>query len=445
MATQKANLTKRTVEALAVPKIGDAEAKLYDLKIPGFYVRILPTQTPERAKRVYFLKFRVGLKQGKLTLGVHGLITADKARSLAQEAADLARRGIDPAAERRELKAALTVGELIDVYLKDGPATKPAKRESSWQTDAACLNNHIRPLIGRKIASTVSQAEASKTIAAIKDGKTATSRQKTKARGVRHVLGGEGISRRTRLVANALWNWGLNQKLIKGENPFSGVKLTVPTPKERFLSDAEAGRFMDALATADDTGTISKVFTDALRLLLLTGARKSEIMALTWREVDFERCELVLPPERTKAGGHTGVRRIALAPPALEILAKRRPKSAEGAAFVFPAARVDGPANGLRKAFLKACASADIAGLRIHDLRHSAASFLLADGASLVLIGKALGHANARTTERYAHLASDAPARALAVMARRFDKHFAPAGETVEASADASNVVEFKR
>ena len=441
MATEKANLTKRAVEGLVPPKIGEPEAILYDAKIPGFYVRILPTQNPEQAKRVYILKYRVGRKQGKLTLGVHGLITADKARSLAQEATDLARRGIDPAEARRELKAALTVSELIDAYLTDGPATKPAKRESSWQTDAACLNNHIRPLIGRKIAATVTQSEAAKTIAAIKGGKTATSPQKTKARGVRKVKGGEAVARRTRQVATALWNWGLAHKLIKGENPFASVKLTVAKLKERFLSDAEAGSLMDALATADDEKTISRVFTDALRLLLLTGARKSEIMNLTWREVDFERGELVLPPERTKAGGHTGVRRIPLSPPALTILDRRRPKDTEPAAFVFPAARGHGPANGLRKAFLKVCASAGLEGVRIHDLRHSAASFLLADGASLVLIGKTLGHANARTTERYAHLASDAPARALTGMARRFDKHFAPAAEAEAAGV----VVELKR
>jgi integrase len=121
---------------------------------------------------------------------------------------------------------------------------------------------------------------------------------------------------------------------------------------------------------------------------------------------------LVLPPERTKAGGKTGERRISLSAPALEILSKRRAKSnaemtAMGGLFVFPAARGDGHAIGLRRAFTKVRARANLEGLRIHDLRHSFASFAAADGASLFLIGKLLGHASARATERYAHLSTD--------------------------------------
>ena len=87
--------------------------------------------------------------------------------------------------------------------------------------------------------------------------------------------------------------------------------------------------------------------------------------------------------------------------------------------FVFPAARGDGHAVGLRRAFAKVCIRANLAGLRIHDLRHSFASFAVADGASLFLIGKLLGHANARTTERYAHLSSDPLQDAAAMVGRR--------------------------
>ena len=123
--------------------------------------------------------------------------------------------------------------------------------------------------------------------------------------------------------------------------------------------------------------------------------------------MNTERKSLLLPPERTKAGGQNGERRIMLSPAALEILKSRRPEKAKPEQFVFPAIRGDGHVIGVRRAFAKACVQAKLEGVRIHDLRHSFASFAIADGASLFLVGKLLGHASARTSERYAHLSGD--------------------------------------
>jgi integrase len=103
-------------------------------------------------------------------------------------------------------------------------------------------------------------------------------------------------------------------------NPFAGVRLTAAPVRDRFLSREEAGRFLDALSELQNSGAVSDTFADALRLLLLTGARKTEVLGLRWPEVDFDRRVLVLPPARTKAGGQTGARRVILSPPALEIL-----------------------------------------------------------------------------------------------------------------------------
>jgi integrase len=161
---------------------------------------------------------------------------------------------------------------------------------------------------------------------------------------------------------------------------------------------------------------------------------------LRWSEVDQLRNVLILPPERTKAGGKTGERRISLSAPALEILARRRARSdaeipAPGSLFVFPAARGEGHAIGLRRAFTKVRAKANLEGLRIHDLRHSFASFAVADGASLFLIGKLLGHANARTTERYAHLSNDPLQDAANQIGRRIMGGTKQGGEVIPLAA----------
>jgi integrase len=216
-----------------------------------------------------------------------------------------------------------------------------------------------------------------------------------------------------------MFAWGMEHGLC-ASNPFAGISLASAPMRERFLTREEAGRLLDAIANLESIGAVSNTFADALRLLLLTGARKTEVLGLRWSEVDIMRGILVLPPDRTKAGGKTGVRRILLSPPAFEILKARReelasngPKFAAGSdpaaqhEFVFPAARGEGHAVGLRRVFQKVCADANLPRLRVHDLRHSFASFAVANGASLFLVGKLLGHASARTTERYAHLSGD--------------------------------------
>ena len=386
---------------------------VWDAELKGFGLRVsAPSPRHPEGSKVYVAKLRVGSAQRWLTLGTHGSpLTPDQAREAARIALNRAKDGEDPAQAKREAREAPTVAGLIDAYLSDGPDTKPAKRASTWVHDASNLNRHVRPLLGSRLAHTVTRADAARTVRDIATAKTATT-AKTGKRGVARVRGGEGVARRTRTVAAACWAWGLEHGYVKGPNPFAGVKLTAAPERERFLSREEAGRFLDSLTRLESEGALSATFADALRVLLLSGARKTEVLGLRWTEVDFERGLATLPPERTKAGGKTGVRRIALSPPALTVLSRRRAAwegqgDAVRSPFVFPAFRGTGHAVGLRKAFVDVCEAAGLEGVRIHDLRHSFASFALADGASLYLIAKALGHANARTTERYAHLSGD--------------------------------------
>ncbi len=404
MAGLKSKITKRTVDAARAPIAG--ETRIWDTEVRGFFLRVYPS-----GRKVYALKCRVGGGQHIHTLGVHGSPwTPDQARAAAAEALRRAKNGEDPSAAKKAAREALTVGGLIDRYLADGPAAKLAKRASTWKIDAANLNRHIRPILGNKVANAATKADATRAVRDIASGKTATD-EKTRPRGRARVTGGEATARRTAAVASAMFAWGMEHSLV-ATNPFAGIKLNRAPVRERFLSRDEAGRFLYAIADLQDKSLLSETFADALRLLLLTGARKTEILGLRWSEVDQLRNVLILPPERTKAGGKTGERRISLSAPALEILSRRRARSeaeipATGSLFVFPAARGEGHAIGLRRAFTKVRAKANLEGLRIHDLRHSFASFAVADGASLYLIGKLLGHANARTTERYAHLSND--------------------------------------
>ena len=359
LSETRAKLTKRAVDAVSLPESG--RETVWDTELKGFGLRLNAGSPRQPAgSKVYVVKLRVGSAQRWLTLGKHGSPwTPEQAREAAREALNRAAAGEDPAQAKREAREAPTVAGLIDAYLTEGPATKPAKRASTWVHDASNLNRHVRPLLGTRLAHTVTRADAARAVKDIATAKTAAT-AKTGPRGVARVRGGEGVARRTRAVAAACWAWGLDHGHVKGPNPFAGVKLTAAPERERFLSREEAGRFLDALAGLEGEGTLSGTFADALRLLLLTGARKTEVMGLRWSEVDFGRKLATLPPERTKAGGKTGVRRIALSPPALAVLSRRRAAwealdASTRPPFVFAAFRGSGHAVGLRKSFLDVC------------------------------------------------------------------------------------------
>ena len=265
MRTAKAKITKRVVDGAVPPTNG--EARIWDTDVKGFMLRIYPT-----GRKVYAVKCRVGRMQSIHTIGEHGSPwTPDEARKGALEALGRAKRGEDPNTERKAAKAALTVSDLIDRYLTDGPATRPAKRLSSWGSDGSNLNRHIRPLVGTKVADHVTKGEAARAIRDIMDGRTLVD-VKTGPRGRARVTGGEGAARRTRSVAAAMFAWAWSTD--GADNPFAGTALATAPVRERFLTKDGAIALLSAISRLESAGAISDTFADALPLLLLTGARR---------------------------------------------------------------------------------------------------------------------------------------------------------------------------
>lgn len=415
-------ITKSFVDSATCP-IGENEVRFWDSELKGFFIRIYPT-----GRKVYALKYRYANKQRIFTIGKHGEIAPDEARQSAKTIlADLT-KNIDAATEKKKFKEALTFKDLANEYFTIGRETETHKRESTWQGDERRIAVHILPQIGNLRIDDITKAIAQRTINAIKIGKTSKNEIGDKPRGRSIVTGGYGAANRTLATMNAMFNWGIKYLDIK-ENPFSICKAETPKPKERFLSPIEANLLIDSINTLEADNRLSRVFADAFRILLMTGARKSEIANLQWQEVDFENKLLRLPPERSKSGNKTGERRIYITPPVLEILSKRLSEhndlikaNPEASNFVFKSDRTGQAIIGLRKAFKRITDHAKIDDLRIHDLRHSFASFAIADGASLYLVSKLLGHSSARVTERYAHLSDDPMQRAAEKVTNRFTK-----------------------
>ena len=289
-----------------------------------------------------------------------------------------------------------------DLYLAEGPAAKPNKKASSWATDRSNIERHVKPLLGRKLARSLIHDDVVKFQRDVAAGKSKAD-IKTKKRGRAIVDGGPGTAARSLAVLGAMLEWALHpdRKLISA-NPAKGVKLLKGGKRERFLSEAELARLADALEAMEVEHRLSPIATASIRLLL-SGCRKSEILSLRWDWVDIERGVLRLPDSKT------GAKVVPLAAAAVKLLAEL-PRRGD---HVLPAAKGGGHYTGLQKDWERVRARAGLARARIHDLRHSFASFAVADGNSLYLIGMALGHKQARTTEIYAHRADD-PIRAVA-------------------------------
>lgn len=381
-------ITKRTIDSL---KPG---AMVWDSEVKGFGVRC------QRAAKVYVLKTRIGGLQRWITIGRHGSPwTTEKARTEAVRLLGEKAGGRDPAETRDEAKRAPSVAELCDLYLAEGCATK---KPSTVATDRGRIERHIKPVLGKKQVRTVTKGDVQRFLHDVASGKTAAD-AKTKKRGRAIVKGGKGTATRTVGLLGGIFAFAADRGL-RPDNPVRGVKRFKDRKCERFLSFAELTRLGEVLTAMESEGENPSAVA-AIRLLTLTGARKSEILSLKWEHVDFERAMLLLPDSKS------GAKVIPVGAPALELLASL--PRLKGNPFVLPGAKKEAHLVGLPRAWERVKKRAGLEGVRLHDLRHSFASVAAGAGDSLILIGALLGHRDQATTQRYAHLSND-PLRAAA-------------------------------
>jgi integrase len=190
---------------------------------------------------------------------------------------------------------------------------------------------------------------------------------------------------------SVLWN-------LRSNSPVRGVQRNQEIKRKRYLSGDELNRLTKVLATYHNVEV-----TDAIRLLLLTGARKSEVLSATWSQFDFGTGTWTKPGATTKQKtDHI----VPLSAPARQLLTQIRGRN-KSAKFVFPGPGPTGHRTNLKRDWGRICQEAGIVGLRVHDLRHSFAAQLASAGVGLHVVGALLGHTQPQTTSRYAHLFDD--------------------------------------
>ncbi len=327
--------------------------------------------------KAFVLKYRVAGRQRWLTIGRYGggMTVEDARKKAVNYIADIYNGG-DPAALKVRARKDPTLAEYTQRYI----AAKVQKRKPrTIEADRANLKNYILP----KIGNLKLRAVIEKDIARLHDGMSAT------PYAANRVL--------------SLLNHIFEDAERKGErprktNPCFGIERYTETPRERFLSREEMKALAAALHQEIKEGNNAYAVA-AILLLLFTGSRVSEILTLEWRFINFERGMARLPD--TKTGEHT----IYLPSPAIQIL-KQLPKIDDNPYCIVGRRRGRHMIN-LQRPWQRIRARAGLHNVRLHDLRHSFASTAVTDGKSLHMTGKMLGHRNAMTTQRYAHISDD--------------------------------------
>ena len=356
---------KRAVEALRVEQ---GDATFWDRDLAGFGVRVHAT-----GRKVYVVQTRGPDGPRRVSLGQHGDLSPDEARKRARPAIDRLKRGEDafPPPE-------LTVAELAERYLRTHVAVhcKP----SSARLYRLVLRRHIVPALGAFPMASIGRKQVAELHRRLyRTPSMANAAVKT----LSHMYA----------MAEA---WGA---VPEGSNPCRAVIMYPARRRERFLTDAEFERLGRVLDEAEIRGGASPAAIAAIRLLMLTGCRKNEILTLRWDDVDLWAAELKL------ADAKTGPRTVSLSSWAVRLL--RGLPRAPGTPWVLPGHRKGRHLRSIDEAWQTVRARAGLDDVRLHDLRHSYASRALALGETLPMIGKLLGHSQMETTARYAHLARD--------------------------------------
>ncbi|WP_248885629.1 tyrosine-type recombinase/integrase [Acidithiobacillus acidisediminis] len=367
--TEKVNFTKASLSALE--PIPGKRRRVYDEKQKGLAVYVSPAGT----KTFYCIR-KVDGRVEEIRIGDAATVTIETARTTAAGIINQIAAGTNPAEQRRIKKAEMTFSDLFSEWVKDCRA----KGKKSLGNDERNFRLHLQEIAKKKLSE--------------------IERQHIRALH-RKVSTGAGIYQGNRVLAlvRAVFNFGINTLDIpRLANPAAGLKMNREESRDRRLHADEMPRFFEALAAEE-----SPDVRDYVMLSLLTGARRANVLAMHWQEINLERKTWTIPSSKAKAGDSIAV---PLTDAAIEVLQSRAETSgAQG--WVFPGPGRTGHLVEPKKGWQRLLQRAGIDDLRIHDLRRSLASFQIDAGVSLAVIGKGLGHHSQQTTAVYARLAQD--------------------------------------
>ena len=343
---------------------------LFDIRQTGFLLEVRRSGGKTFYQRYTDARGRTR----QFRIGPAGVLSLSAARRKARSIVAQALIGTDPHEHRADLRSIPTLAELVhDRYL---PHVQTYKR--TWKTDETVLRVHILPAFGKQYVDQVRADAITDLVRRMRENGYATGTTNRVVVVLRHLF---NLARLWRVPA-------INQ------NPTEGIKLAPDVNRERFLSYEEAQRLIASIEQDEN-----KVACKAIMLLLLTGARRNEVTHAMWQHVDWQNKALLVP--LSKSGKP---RTVTLNAAAIQLLQSIDPVPHNP--YIFPAPTTLRPSPSLHFPWNRIRVRAALPDLRLHDLRHSFASFLVNKGVSLYIVQALLGHAHSRYTQRYAHLTS---------------------------------------
>jgi integrase len=369
---KKITFTKAALSKLVASNVG-ARVVVHDAKQPGLMAELREGGT----LTFYLYRWWDGRPQ-KISIGRYPEVAIDGARKRVQTWIADQVKGIDPAAAKRAKREAPTLKDLFE-HWRDQHAKQHRK---TWPEDQRKFDKLLTPWHKRRLA-TIKRSDVVRLHAKL---------------GTDH---GHYAANSVLSLLRAIFNKSAADVGYEGPNPTIGVKKFRERSRDRFLQPSEIKAFFAAL-DAEPNETLRDFF----RLALWTGARRSNVQAMAWADVDLDAAEWRIP--ETKNGEPQTVHLPAAA---VEIL-ERRKDEATGP-WVLPGGRknMTGHLSSPKAAWTRLCKRAGLADLRIHDLRRTLGSWQAASGASLPIIGKSLGHKSPSATAIYARMNLD-PVRA---------------------------------
>ena len=324
-------------------------------------------------------------RERQFKIGPADVLTLRQAKRKATQIKAQAILGNDPQNERQERRSIPTLRSFIeDRYL---PFVQGYKR--SWKTDETVLRVHILPELGRYFLDEITP----EFVIALTN----------KMRSAEYAPGSVG---RVIIILRYVFNLAIKWKMVPpGTNAASGIPVPPDVQRSRYLTKEEAARLLASIR-ADENQIAAK----AIMLLFLTGARRNEVTQAEWSYIDWEQCTLFVPRSKN---GHP--RYIQLNSSAIDLL--RTVPRTDANPYIFPTLTTGKPMPHLFFPWDRIRKRAALQDFRLHDLRHSFASFVINNRGDLYEVQKLLGHLNPRTTQRYAHLSRERLAQAAEVMA----------------------------
>lgn len=377
----------------------DRDVVVWDDSLPGFGLRAKTTGV-----KTFIVQYRNSNgRSRRVSLGALGKVTLDQARKHAVKLMGQIAAGGDPAEDRRVRLHSETVGQLADAYMREHCAGRCKPR--TIEGNAWFIEKLIKPRIGSRKLIDLKPADISR---------LHTDMRETPYNANRCLA-------LLRAMLNCAERW---EMIPRGSNPASVIEHYPERKRERFLSEEELKRLFTVLVALEAERSVTIYEAAAIRLLIYTGCRLSEITTLEWSSVDLPNARIIF--EKHKTDRH-GAKAIPLNAPTLELLTNLPHEP--GNPFVIAGYNPGKHLINLQKPWRRVRKAAGLEDVRIHDLRHSFASFAVGAGVPLALIGGLLGHRSVQTTARYAHIANDPLKQATHLVGAIFAEKEKSAGE----------------